>query len=414
MKAELCSIGTELLLGELTHTNAAWIAGRLPPLGIQLQWVSIIGDNLENLSEAFSRGLQRSDIVITTGGLGPTQDDLTREGVAMALGETPTVQEDALTELQQYFQTRGTSMPSHNIKQANLIPSSQFIPNPHGTAPGWWTERNGKMIICMPGPPAEMHPMWEVQVEPRLRAMVQDEVTLTRHLKTMGTAAGAVDEVVSEFFGKENPYLGIYSKADGIHLRIIARARDISAAQSMVDPIEAAIVERLGPYIWGYDEDTPERALGRSLMARGLTLATMESSTGGYLANTITEVPASAIYFKGGVVAYSDTAKTAHGVPAETLRSHGAVSQETAIAMARTIAHNLGADFGIGITGVAGPVEEEGKPVGLMYVAITGPAGEKELQLRVPPRRITIKRRISNTALIELNRMVNELDQAPD
>ena len=414
MKAEIFSIGTELLMGELTDTNAAWIAGRLPPLGIQLQWVSIIGDNLENLSEAFSRGLQRSDIVITTGGLGPTQDDLTREGVAMALGETPTVQEDALTELQQYFQTRGTSMPSHNIKQANLIPSSQFIPNPHGTAPGWWTERNGKMIICMPGPPAEMHPMWEVQVEPRLREIVQDEVTLTRNIKTMGMSEGAVDEVVSEFFGKENPYLGIYSKADGIHLRIIARARDISAAQSMVDPIEAAIVERLGPYIWGYDEDTPERALGRSLMARGLTLATMESSTGGYLANTITEVPDSAIYFKGGVVAYSDTAKTAYGVPAETLRQHGAVSQETATAMARTIAHNLGADFGIGITGVAGPLEEEGKPVGLMYVAITGPAGEKELQLRVPPRRITIKRRISNTALIELNRMVNELDQAPD
>ena len=414
MKAEIFSIGTELLMGELTDTNAAWIAGRLPPLGIQLQWVSIIGDNLENLSEAFSRGLQRSDIVITTGGLGPTQDDLTREGVAMALGEIPTVQEDALTELQQYFQTRGTSMPSHNIKQAHLIPSSQFIPNPHGTAPGWWTERNGKMIICMPGPPAEMHHMWEVQVEPRLREIVQDEVTLTRNIKTMGMSEGAVDEVVSEFFGKENPYLGIYSKADGIHLRIIARARDISAAQSMVDPIEAAIVERLGPYIWGYDEDTPERALGRSLMARGLTLATMESSTGGYLANTITEVPDSAIYFKGGVVAYSDTAKTAYGVPAETLRQHGAVSQETATAMARTIAHNLGADFGIGITGVAGPLEEEGKPVGLMYVAITGPAGEKELQLRVPPRRITIKRRISNTALIELNRMVNELDQAPD
>ena len=237
MKAEIFSIGTELLMGELTDTNAAWIAGRLPPLGIQLQWVSIIGDNLENLSEAFSRGLQRSDIVITTGGLGPTQDDLTREGVAMALGETPTVQEDALTELQQYFQTRGTSMPSHNIKQAHLIPSSQFIPNPHGTAPGWWTERNGKMIICMPGPPAEMHPMWEVQVEPRLREIVQDEVTLTRNIKTMGMSEGAVDEVVSEFFGKENPYLGIYSKADGIHLRIIARARDISAAQSMVDPI---------------------------------------------------------------------------------------------------------------------------------------------------------------------------------
>ena len=414
MKAEIFSIGTELLMGELTDTNAAWIAGRLPPLGIQLQWVSIVGDDLGNLSEAFSRGLQRSDILITTGGLGPTQDDLTREGVALALGETATVQEDALKELEQYFQSRGTSMPSHNIKQAHLIPSSQFIANPPGTAPGWWAERNGKMIICMPGPPAEMHPMWEVQVEPRLRQIVRDEVTLTRNIKTMGMSEGAIDEVISEFFGRENPYLGIYSKADGIHLRIIARARDISAARLMADPIEEAIVDRLRPYIWGYDDDTPEQALGRNLMARGLTLATMESSTGGYLANTITEVPDSAIYFKGGVVAYSNAAKTAYGVPEATIRQHGGVSQETATAMARTIARNMGADYGIGITGVAGPSEEEGKPMGLMFVAISGPAGEKELQLRVPPRRITIKRRVSNTALIELNRLVNAVGAGPN
>ena len=325
----------------------------------------------------------------------------------MALGETPTVQEDALRELQQYFQSRGISMPFHDIKQALLIPSSQFIPNPHGTAPGWWAERNGKVIISMPGPPAEMHPMWDVQVEPRLRKICNDEVTLTRNIKTMGMSEGAIDEIISEFFGRENPYLGIYSKADGIHLCIIARARDIFAAQLMVDHVEETIVDRLGPYIWGYDDDTPEQALGRSLGERGLTLATMESSTGGYLANTITEVPESAIYFKGGVVAYSDAAKTAYGVPAETIRKHGGVSQETATAMARTIAHNMSADFGIGITGVAGPSEQEGKPVGLMYVAIAGPAGEKELELRVPPRRITIKRRVSNTALIELNRLVN-------
>ena len=407
MNAELFSIGTELLMGELTDTNAAWIAGRLPPLGIQLRWVSIVGDDLGNLSEAFSRGLQRSDILITTGGLGPTQDDLTREGVAAALGETPSVQDEALKELEQNFQSRGMSMPSHNIKQALLIPSSQFIPNPNGTAPGWWAQRDGKIIISMPGPPAEMHPMWDAQVEPRLREIVHDEVTLTRNIKTMGMSEGAIDELISEFFGRQNPYLGIYSKADGIHLRIIARARDISAAQLMVDPIEEAIVDRLGPYIWGYDDDTPEQSLGRSLKERGLTLATMESSTGGYLANTITDVPDSTVYFKGGVVAYSDAAKTAYGVPAETIRQHGGVSQETATAMARTIAQTMGADFGIGITGVAGPWEQEGKPVGLMYVAIAGPAGEQELQLRVPPRRITIKQRVSNTALIELNRLVN-------
>ena len=208
MKAEIFSIGTELLMGELMDTNAPWIAGRLPPLGIQLQWVSIVGDDLGNLSEAFSRGLQRSDILITSGGLGPTRDDLTREGVAEALGETPTVQEDALRELQQFFQSRGSSMPSHNIKQALLIPSSQFIPNPHGTAPGWWAERNAKIIICMPGPPAEMHPMWEIQVEPRLRKIVQDEVTLTRNIKTMGMSEGAIDENNLRMFREGEPLPG--------------------------------------------------------------------------------------------------------------------------------------------------------------------------------------------------------------
>ena len=409
MKAEIVSIGTELLMGELTDTNAAWIAARLPALGIELQWVSIVGDDLVRLADAFSNGLQRSDIVFSTGGLGPTQDDLTREGVAAALGETPTVQEDALRDLERYFQNRGTGMPSHNIKQAWLIPSAQFIPNPNGTAPGWWTQRDGKIVASMPGPPAEMHAMWEEDVAPRLRRIVQDEVTLTRDIKTMGMSEGAMDEVVSEFFGRDNPYLGIYSKADGIHLRIIARAHDTSSAQRLIEPVEEAIVDRLGPYIWGYDDDTPEQAVGRRLKEMGLTLATMESCTGGYLANSITEVPDSATYFKGGLVVYSNEAKIAQGVPAETICQYGGVSQETATAMARAVADKLGADLGIGIAGVAGPGELEGKPMGQAYLSIIGDGVVKEMSFRVPPRRVTIKRRVSNDALIELNRLVGAI-----
>ena len=189
MKAEIFSIGTELLMGELTDTNAAWIASRLPPLGVQLQWMSIIGDSQDMLAEAFQRGLQRSDIIFTTGGLGPTQDDLTREGVAQALGETPTVQDEVVNGLEKYFQGRGMTMPSHNIKQAHLIPSAQFIRNRNGTAPGWWVESKGKFIVCMPGPPGEMHPIWEEEVAPRLREMVDDEVTVTRNIKTLDRRA---------------------------------------------------------------------------------------------------------------------------------------------------------------------------------------------------------------------------------
>jgi nicotinamide-nucleotide amidase len=256
------------------------------------------------------------------------------------------------------------TMPSHNIKQAHLIPSAQFIPNRNGTAPGWWAEKNGKIIVCMPGPPGEMHPIWEEQVAPRLRQIVKDEVTITRNIKTLGLSEAPVDEIVSEFFGKENPYLGIYSKADGIHLRVIARARDEVAARILIQPVEGAIVERLRPFICGYDDETPERSVGQALLEHGLTLATMESCTGGFLANSITEVPNSSAYFKGRVVAYSNGIAVASGEPEETIKMYGTVSPQTASAMAGAIRGKLGADFGIGITGVAGPGELEGKPVG--------------------------------------------------
>ena len=406
MKAEIFSIGTELLMGELTDTNAAWIATRLPALGIQLRWVSIVGDNLDMLSEAFSRGLERSDIIFTTGGLGPTQDDLTREGVAAALGETPTVQEEAVRHLEQLFQDRGTTMPSHNIKQAHLIPSAQFIPNRNGTAPGWWAERNGSIIVSMPGPPAEMHSIWDEEVVPRLLQIVDDEVTITRNIKTMGLSEAAIDEIVSEFFGKENPYLGIYSKADGIHLRIIARARAEPAARALINPIEDAIQDRLGPYIWGYDEETPEQAVGILLRQRGLTLATMESCTGGYLVNSLTDSPDSASYFKGGLVAIGDGVKIAYGVPAEVIERHGPVSQQTANAMAQAVRQGLGSDYGIGIAGTDAPSSQEGQPAGLAYLSIAGPNGSREMELRVPPRRVTVKRRMSSNALIELRKFI--------
>ena len=406
MKAEIFSIGTELLMGELTDTNAAWIAGQLPPLGIRLQWVSIIGDDLAMLSDAFTRGLQRSDVIFTTGGLGPTQDDLTREAIAQALGETPTVQDEVVQGLERYFAGRGMTMPSHNIKQAHLIPSARFVRNRNGTAPGWWVEKEGRIIVCMPGPPGEMQPIWQEEVAPRLRELVDEEVTITRNIKTLGMSEAAIDEEISEYFGQENPYLGIYSKADGIHLRIIAWARDEAAAREQIAPVEQAIVARLGPYIWGYDDETPEQAAGQALAQRGLTLATLESCSGGFLANSITDMPGSSDYYKGGVVAANREMLLANGVPAHTIDRHGTVSRETALAMAQAARANWGADYGIGITGVIGPEAVEEQPVGQVYVAIAGLAGQRELEFRTPPRRIVIKRRVSNTALTELRKLI--------
>ena len=413
MKAEIVSIGTELLMGELTDTNASWIAGRLPPLGIQLQWVSIVGDDLPMLTEAFRRGMERSDIIFTTGGLGPTQDDLTREAVAAALGEAPVVQEAELENLRQWFRNRGQDMPAHNVKQAHLVPSASFITNRNGTAPGWWAEKGGKHIVCMPGPPGENRAMWADEIDARLKTMIDTEVTITRNIKTLGLGEASVDEIVSEYFGLENPYLGIYSKADGIHLRIIARAADEAVAREMIAPVENAIHERLAPYIWGYDDETPELSVGSALVARGMTLATMESVSGGFLANSITEAPDSIQWYRGGSVAYTTDAMIAAGLDADVLSDHGVVSQQTANAMALAAQYSNAADFGIGVTGVLGPQELEGHRPGTIHIAIAHGEDVQEFPLRTPPRRLVIKRRSCNTALTELRKLITAVSPGP-
>ena len=409
MNAEIISVGTELLMGELTDTNASWIAGRLPPLGIQLQWVSIVGDDLPKLTEAFRSGLERSDIIFTTGGLGPTQDDLTREAVAAALDESPTVQEAELENLRQWFRNRGQDMPTHNVKQAHLIPSAQFITNRNGTAPGWWAEKDGKHIIIMPGPPGENRAMWQDEIDARLKDLVDSEVTITRNIKTLGLGEASVDEIISEYFGLENPYLGIYSKADGIHLRIIARAQDEAEAREMIAPVENAIHERLAPYIWGYDDETPELSVGAALTARGMTLATMESVSGGFLANTITEAADSDQWYRGGTVAYTPDAIVASGVPVDVLETNGVVSQPTANAMALAAQNGASSDFGIGVTGVLGPQEFEGHRPGTIHIAISHGEDVHEFPLRTPPRRLVIKRRSCNTALTELRKLISSV-----
>ena len=408
MRCEVVAIGTELLLGQIVDTNSSWIGEQLALVGIDSLFQVKVGDNAARMEETIRHALERSDAVICCGGLGPTQDDLTREAIAAAFDETPTVQQEVVEDLERYFAARGGPMPQHNIKQANLIPSARFVLNRNGTAPGWWAERDGKIVICMPGPPNENQSMRQEQVEPQLTELIEDEVTITRNIKTMGMSEGAVDEVISEFFGVENPYLGIYSKADGIHLRVIARARDSHTAQGLIVPVEQAIHERLGDYIWGYDDDTPSQAAGQSLLEKGLSVAVIEMCTGGALANSITDAPDSLTYFKGGTVAYDGAALQAYGVPADILDQHGVVSQQSANAMAEIVRRNLSADLGVAVTGVPGPGEFEGKPLGLAYICVTNGKITRELEMRLPPRRVTIKRRVPNQALIELRRLVEE------
>jgi nicotinamide-nucleotide amidase len=412
MRAELISVGTEILLGEITDTNSQWIAARLPSIGIDVYHQSTVGDNLGRLSEAIERALERTDFVIMTGGLGPTEDDLTREAIAQVLGEEMFVDADAEKQLRAFFSARGVAFAERNIKQTMLIPSATAIPNPRGTAPGWWVEKtvstdspgDTKYIISMPGPPAEMQRMWEHEVEPKLMKLAGQGVLVSRVLKTIGVGESTIDEMVAPLLKSTNPTIGVYAKPDGVYLRLAAKAASQEEAWVHIAPVEEEARRILGPIIWGADNDTLEGVIGDMLDERGLTLATMESCTSGLLASTITDVAGAAQYYKGGYVSYSSQMKMNLGVSADVLEQHGVISAETAEAMAAAARRNLDADYGIGITGIAGNDEVEGKPPGTMYIAVAGEFGADNISYAFYQGRQATKRRAVTTALLLLRR----------
>lgn len=298
MRAELLSIGTELLLGQIVDTNSAWLSGRLAALGIDCHWMSTVGDNLARATEAVRRAWDRSDLVVCTGGLGPTEDDLTREAIAEALGETLVVDPSLETELRAWFAARGVAMAERNRKQAWLIPSGRALANPLGTAPGWLVQREGKMLVAMPGVPREMTRMWEHEVEPTLRAATPIH---SRTLKMLGIGESTLEEAIGDLVRSTAPTVATYAKSDGVHVRITDRDIDTRARDERIGRMEAAIRERVGRYVWGVDGDTLGGAVGSALTERGWRLATAEGLTGGELARSITEAEPDGWYL-GGVV----------------------------------------------------------------------------------------------------------------
>jgi nicotinamide-nucleotide amidase len=405
MKAETIAVGTEILLGEITDTNSSYIASRLPALGIDLLWMTQVGDNMGRLTEALRRAHERSDLIFTTGGLGPTDDDLTRETIAQVLGEEMRIDPEIERALREFFRRRRRAMPERNVKQAALIPSARALPNAYGTAPGWWVERDGRIIVALPGPPGELRGMWETHVEPELRRRTEGEVLVPRTLKTVDVTEGRVDELMSPLSKSKNPSIGVYSRADGIHVRIAAKASTREEAERLIAPVEAEARLILGDAVWGADDDTLEKVVGATLRERGLTLATMESCTGGLLSSTITDVPGSSDYFRGGLVSYATEMKLAWGVSRVIIEKHGVISAECAREMARAARERLGADVGIGVTCVAGPDAQEGKPVGTVHVAVDIGSGEPRVVSYVFAQdRASVKRRAVTTALALLRR----------
>ncbi len=406
MRAEIISIGTEILLGEITDTNASYLAGQLPLLGIDLYWISQVGDNQARLVEVLQRAWQRSDLILTTGGLGPTEDDLTREAIAEMLGEILTIEPALRQEIEEFFAQWGINMPPSNVKQAALIPSASAIHNVRGTAPGWWMERDGRVLVAMPGPPREMQHIWDKEIRPRLQQRFTGAIILSRTFKTSGLGEAAVGEMVSPLLSQANPTLAVYAKADGIHLRLAAKAPGREQAEEMLAEAEAGVRSILGEYIWGTDNDRLEAMVGQLLKEKGLSLAVMESCTGGLLAATLTDVSGSSAYFKGGLIAYSNEAKIAGGVAPGLISDYGTISHEVAQAMAQAARLYWRADIGVSITGIAGPDEVEGKPVGMVYIGIDDGRAVRVVPGNYPGNRIQITRRATNAALFELRKML--------
>ena len=408
MNAEIISIGTELLMGELVDTNSAFLASELAKIGVQVRWVTKVGDDPELLREVIERAWKRSDISITSGGLGPTSDDLTRESIAAAFGEEMAVQDDLLEHLRGLFANRGAPMPQTNVKQATLIPSAETIPNHHGTAPGWWAEKDGHVIVAMPGPPREIRPMWADAIAPKIKARNPDVSIVTRNLKTFGISEGGLDEMLSPLFQSENPYLGIYSKQDGIHLRAIATAPTDDAARELIQPMEAEIRRILGDdVIWGVDDDTPEGLTASLLQSRGLTLGIMESFTCGLLASDLAETDGSRHFLMGSAVVYRDGLLESHGVDPKLIESYGPVSAQVAEDMARAARKLFDADVGLAVTGLVTHPTDSSGPVGTSHIGFAIGDTTSSTSGHYPTSRLRLRSRASTHALLGLVRFLN-------
>ena len=387
MKAEIITSGTELLLGEITDTNTPFIAGQLAMLGIDLYYASTVGDNLKRFTDVLRRAWERSDLIIITGGLGPTQGDITRIVIAGMLGEQLAVDEELKQEITSFFTGRGVEMPENNLRQATLIPSAKPLRNASGTAPGWWVEKDGRIIVTMPGPPGEMQEMWQVQVLPRLKS-TSDAVILSRTLKVWEFSEARVDQLMSPFLSSGNPTLAMYARQDGINLRITAKAATEAAARKMLQSREDEIRQILGQYIWGVDSMTMEGEIIRLLDIKKMTLAVSESFTGGMLAYSLVCAPESRKFFKGGVI-----------IPAS-----GEADAELASARADAARNQFTADIGIS---VEGNYLTKGKRAGgRAFIAVNTVSGSQAVTVEYPGKPPQVIRRTINHALVYL---INQL-----
>ncbi|MDP8901461.1 MAG: competence/damage-inducible protein A [Actinomycetota bacterium] len=401
--AEIVTIGTEMLLGDLVDTNTAWISQRLAALGVSMYRHTTVGDNTDRIIGALRDASSRADLVVTTGGLGPTSDDLTNACLGMLTGRPMVEYPEARRHIDEKFAKFGREPTPSNYKQALFPQGTELIPNPLGTAPGALVEWEGTLFATLPGVPAEMKRMFEETLEPLIRER-SDGSIVSKTLHFAGIGESALAERVQDFLDASDPTVAPLAGQGRVRLRITTRAATEEEALGKIRPVEEEILDRLGGYFFGEDEETLESSVGRLLAERGATIALAESCTGGLISKRLTDVAGSSAYFVEGFVTYSNASKTRLlGVPEETIAGHGAVSEPVARAMAEGARRTSGADYGLSVTGVAGPGGgTDEKPVGLVYVGVADAEGAtaEKLDLTAWARsRSSIRERSANRAL---------------
>lgn len=403
--AEIVTIGTELLLGQLVDSNTATIASGLAEIGIDVYRETSVGDNEGRIAQAIREALERADAVVCAGGLGPTVDDLTREAVAAATNRALQLNQEVVDDLRAFFHSVGRVMSPNNELQAMFPQGSVVLENPNGTAPGFALDLGERAIVVMPGPPREMEPMLRSHVLPWLaRKFGLQAVIATRILRTVGLPESEVDARISDLFrAGVNPSIAVLAHIGQVDVKLTAKAQTREAAEALIDQLEPQIRRRLGSHVFSSDGSTLAETLGSALRARGWSIATAESCTGGLVGSMITSVAGSSDYYRGGVVSYSNEAKTRLlNVAPELIERHGAVSEEVAVAMAIGAQEVFRATIAVSDTGIAGPGGgSNDKPVGLVYIALVGREGDVEVRrLRLSGDREAVQRRATLAALM--------------
>lgn len=404
MIVEVIAVGTELLYGQTLNTNAATIGSRLAEAGLEHQHSSVVDDDHGRMVGAIRLAMSRADAVIITGGLGPTQDDITREAIAEATGRPLVFNDEYAGRLRRWWESRGREMPESNLKQAEHPEGADLLDNPKGTAPGLRLDMGETVLFAVPGVPAELEVLLDMYLIPDLRERSDERVVLNRVLRTYGESESKIGETLADLYDDGNPSMAFLASAAEIKIRLTAKARTAEEAEALIAPLEVAVKGRLGKLVFGVDDETIEQIVLGLAAERGWSIATAESATGGMVAARITAIPGSSKVFRGAIVAYHEDIKRMNlGVAADLIEEHGVVSEPVAVAMADGVAVALGADVAISVTGSAGPDPQE-RPVGTMVIGVHTPERTMARTVSLPGDRERV-RTYATTGALHLARL---------